>query len=85
MVEAALERGHGQHQSLCFLIKQDTNIILSFSLLNASLPLVCTILEAHKWNNLVLSIMGPQAASSTSLYSDSFGDLPVKRNNDFKD
>lgn len=45
--------------SLSLLIKQDTNIVLSFSLLNARLPLVCTILEAHKWNNLVPSVMAP--------------------------
>lgn len=41
-------------------MKQDAKLVLSFSLLNAGLPLVCTILEAHKWNNLVLSVMAPQ-------------------------
>lgn len=48
------------HLALSFLMKQDAKLVLSFSLLNAGLPLVCTILEAHKWNNLVLSVMAPQ-------------------------
>lgn len=48
---------------LSLLIKK----ILSFSFLNASLPLVCIILEAHKWNNLVPSVIAPQAASVAHL------------------
>lgn len=50
--------------SLSLLIKQDTQLVLSFSHLNASFPLVCTILEAHKWNNLVLSVMAPQTTTA---------------------
>lgn len=52
------------HLALSFLVKQDAKLVLSFSLLNASLPPVCPILEAHKWNNLVLSVMAPQTASA---------------------
>lgn len=42
---------------------QDTKIVYLFFPLNASIPLVYTILEAQKWNNLVLSVMPPKAAS----------------------